>query len=299
MSIREQSPIDRNMVTILRALSEWPRDEASWAGPDGPKLSELTGLSPDDLNDSVNILHESGLVEWIQPMGTFPYDFAAVRITSRGRYEYERLKQQTTESAQKEGEIENESVHQPQLGLPATPIGSPYGFTPEDWETVARHKAKTDTLYVVMGSQWKSGHYDSAKLKKNVEAMFRKAVEEYNKLPGVTPCTLHFRALGAGYGGHLFNAIARDIIGADIAVFETSDLNPNVMIELGVALTWGTRVLPIKAESQPKPPSDVSGQTYADYRDSARVFTDPDHDERLATMVEYALRGKGRGRERR
>jgi predicted nucleotide-binding protein len=67
----------------------------------------------------------------------------------------------------------------------------------------------------------------------------------------------------------LFNEIARDIISSDIAVFETSDLNPNVMLEMGVALTWDVRVLPIKKEGQPKPPSDISGQTYADYRDSA------------------------------
>ena len=53
------------------------------------------------------------------------------------------------------------------------------------------------------------------------------------------PVQLDFQSLAAGYGGHLFNKIARDIIGADIAVFETSNLNPNVMLEMGVALTWG------------------------------------------------------------
>jgi len=42
--------------------------------------------------------------------------------------------------------------------------------------------------------------------------------------------------LSAGYGRHLFNEIASDIISADIAVFEASDLNANVMIEIGVAL---------------------------------------------------------------
>jgi hypothetical protein len=48
---------------------------------------------------------------------------------------------------------------------------------------------------------------------------------------------LALRSLRAGYGEHLFNEIARDVIRADIAVFETSDRNPNVMIEMGVALT--------------------------------------------------------------
>ena len=52
---------------------------------------------------------------------------------------------------------------------------------------------------------------------------------------------LKFRAVHAGYvkSEHLFNEIARDIISSDIAVFETSDMAPNVFIEIGVALTWG------------------------------------------------------------
>jgi hypothetical protein len=78
-------------------------------------------------------------------------------------------------------------------------------------------------------------------------------------------------------------------------VFETSDLNPNVMLEMGVALTWGVRVLPIKLEGQPKPPSDVSGQTWADYRDNAATFLDSEHERKLLRMIERAVRKKGRG----
>lgn len=59
-----------------------------------------------------------------------------------------------------------------------------------------------------------------------------------------------------------------------------------------MALTWGIRVLPIKNEKCPKPPSDISGQTWADYRDSAREFTDETHFEKLVAMVERATRKK-------
>lgn len=90
----------------------------------------------------------------------------------------------------------------------------------------------------------------------------------------------------------MFNEIAREIISSDIAVFETSDMNPNVMIEMGVALTWGVRVLPIKAEGVTRPPSDISGQTWADHRASAAEFVDHDHLDKLVNMIERVMRKK-------
>ena len=87
----------------------------------------------------------------------------------------------------------------------------------------------------------------------------------------------------------MFNEIARNIIGADIAVFETSDLNPNVMLEMGVALTWGVRVLPIKKRDAPKLPSDISGQTWIDYEDSAARLTDDKFDRKLLKMIERIM----------
>jgi len=87
----------------------------------------------------------------------------------------------------------------------------------------------------------------------------------------------------------LFNEIARNIIGADIAVFETSDLNPNVMLEMGVALTWGVRVLPIKKRDAPKPPSDISGQTWIDYEDSFARVIDSEFERNLLKMIERIM----------
>ena len=147
---------------------------------------------------------------------------------------------------------------------------------------------------LVLGYQWKSKYYDSSMLRCNVEDMFLKAVNDYNNEPGSSPVRLNFQSLAAGYGEHLFNKIARDIIGADIAVFETSNLNPNVMLEIGVALTWDVRVLPIKLTGRRKPPSDISGQTWADYQESARIYTDLDHEAKLIEMIRYAVRKKGR-----
>ncbi len=121
---------------------------------------------------------------------------------------------------------------------------------------------------------------------------FTAAVKRYNSEPGNDPVRLTLRSLRAGYGEHLFNEIARDVISSDITVFETSDRNSNVMLEMGVALTWGKRVLPIKKKGRPKPPSDVSGQTWADYDAATYRFVDENHDENLLAMVRRVLRRK-------
>jgi hypothetical protein len=42
----------------------------------------------------------------------------------------------------------------------------------------------------------------------------------------------------------------------------------------------------------PKSPSDISGQTWADYEDSAQVFVDSDHSNKMIRMVERVARMK-------
>jgi hypothetical protein len=124
---------------------------------------------------------------------------------------------------------------------------------------------------------------------------FKRALAEYNREPGHEAVALTLRGLRAGYGEHLFNEIARDVISADIAVFETSDRNLNVMIEMGVALTWGRRVFPIKRRGRRKPPSDISGQTWADYDAGTYRFVDEDHHDNLVAMVRRVHRRKVSG----
>ena len=272
--------IQENAASILSTIAnESPEVEIS-----GPKLRELTELTPAEINDAVTILEESGYVELFRYMGTTPFDFGEIVLRPRGRYEYERVTENKAVSQTTEAEIFR----------PPAPVGSPYGFENADWEIVAEAKGKPGQLRVVFGFQFESTHYDTENLKQNVEEMFQNAVEAYNKLPAATTVELIFQPLAAGYGEHLFNEIVRDIISADIAVFDTSDLNSNVMLEMGVALTWGVRVLPIKEENCPEPPSDISGQTWAKYRDSGSEFVDSGHKNKLFRMVERAARKKGR-----
>lgn len=173
-----------------------------------------------------------------------------------------------------------------------TPVGSPFGFTELDWEFIELERRPPNRLKVVFGHQFESETYDGKGLVENLRRSFEEAVKLYNQEPGHAEVSLLFVPLRAGLGEHIFNQIARDIISSDIAVFETSDFNPNVMIEMGVALTWGVRVLPIKAEGKEEPPSDISGQTWANYRDSASEFVGSEYPDRLHAMVRRALRRK-------
>lgn len=287
--------LDQIATDILLLLARMRASDGVPNTIDGPTLKEITGLSVSDINDAVWLLKNSGYVETVQFLSTQDYSFTTVAITALGRYEAERVSGILADPIKIEAADASASPKRAQnISLPPVPVGSPYGFTDEDWEFIAQQKSNNEQLVVVMGYQFRSKHYDSDRLQRNIGAMFQDVVDRYNASAGALKASLSFRPLAAGYGEHLFNEIARDIIASDIAVFDTSDLNPNVMLELGVALTWGIRVLPIKLHSQPPPPSDISGQTWAQYSDSASSFLDPDHTAKLVRMVERAIRKKGR-----
>jgi len=274
--------IEENAPVILSTLVNQEPDKMGHHLLSAKGLQEATKLSPAEINDAVSILEDSGYVETLKALGSAPFLFVVVTLTSRGKYEYERLSKETKET----------KVQAKQISIPVSPVGSPFGFTDGDWEFVSGRKSESKKIHVVFGFQFESEFYNTEMLKQNVKSMFDKALEKYNETPGAIQVELNFIPLRAGYGEHLFNEIARDIISADIAVFEASDLNPNVMIEMGVALTWGVRVLPIKEKSSPESPSDISGQTWAKYENSASKFEDLDHERKLISMVERAARKK-------
>lgn len=146
----------------------------------------------------------------------------------------------------------------------------------------------------MFGLQYKSEYYDTEQLVETIKKRFQKTIEFYNTKNSERKVTLQFEKLTAGYGEHLFNAIARSIIGSDIAVFEISDGNRNVMIELGVALTWGFRVLPLREKRSPNPPTDISGQTWIEYENSGEKIFDEEFYKKLEKMIEQAIAKKGK-----
>lgn len=269
------------------------------ASPQGEELSRLTDLPPERLNDAISILELSGYVRPLRTLGTAPFDFHQASLTPSGRYEWERAvaaaasDEQTGAEAARSGLPPNA---RPVVRESVQPSGSPYGFTDADWEAIDVER-NSRNLIVVFGYQWTdSKFYEPERLLDQVEADFAKAMEASRASDALT---LSFTRLEAAYGEHLFNQIARSIIAADIAVFDISDLNPNVMIEVGVALTWGTRMHPIidtdSRDSALKAlPTDISGQTWADYRDSGSIWIDLQHDAKMVELVRRAARLKVR-----
>ena len=251
------------------------------------QLADLTGLTPERLNDAVELLERNGYVELLRTLGSAPFSFKFATATPMGRFENQRLESLATDKTTQDPTAQTQTVARHPI-----PVGSPYGFTDVDWEFVEAERRRSNSLRVVFGLQYKSESYDTEKMINNVKGSFEDAVKQYNSERGHSSITLDFMTLKAGYGEHLFNEIARDIISSDIAVFEISDQNPNVMIEMGVALTWGTRVLPIKDEMKKNPPSDISGQTRVEYRESGEKFVGQDHLERLVRMIDRAIRKK-------
>lgn len=272
--------VEENAVKILTTLIEKNVKQAQ-----GKQIEQIIGLSPEDINAAVDYLVVLGSVEVIRGLGTEPYTFGAIMVNSRGKFLYHEMKKRTDE-------VEKEKEKKLLPERPVNPVGSPYGFTDDDWEYVSLRREDRSTLNVVFGLQYESEYYNTDQLINNIKNYFQKAVEMYNKKRSKEKITLQFEKLTAGYGEHLFNTIARSIIGSDIAVFEVSDQNPNVMIELGVALTWGVRVLPLREKKSPNPPTDISGQTWIEYEESGGKIIDEEFHKKLEKMIERAISKK-------
>jgi len=283
------NPIEQNATTILAAIIENDNQSGKEQYYEGNIIKEMTGIEPSDINDAVEFLDDRTLIETLKAQDTAPYRFALINANSRGRYAYYETKKQIEESDISSEESVSEKMSENVRATSPLPAGSPFGFTDQDWEYVQTKKRGKNTLYVVMGMQFESENYDTEELKQNIMMQFENAIDNYNEKSSMEKIVLNFKPLSAGYGEHLFNQIARDIISSDIAVFETSDSNPNVMIELGVALTWGIRVLPLLKDGCSTPPSDLSGLTWVKYQNNGSEFVSDSHDDEMVSMVERAI----------
>jgi len=177
------SDIQDTVHKILKFLYDREKTFKDHIYVEAKDVKDGTGLTETEVNDAVELLHESGLVERLQTLGTAPYNFNSVLITARGKYEYERRKSI-------EGALISSGAKIPETGpgaalseieypslvallqflsrsaKPPIPEGSPYGFKEEDWEYVSKRKAQKNTLQIVLGCKFQSSHYNTDELKK-------------------------------------------------------------------------------------------------------------------------------------
>jgi hypothetical protein len=94
--------IDQDATSILSLLAGAPRNEYVTAA----EIARKADLPPNRVNDAVALLVEAAFAEWLQTMGTAPFDFGEAMITPRGRREAQRI---TAEAATDRPESESPS----------------------------------------------------------------------------------------------------------------------------------------------------------------------------------------------
>lgn len=60
---------------------------------DAKTLEERTYLSPIEINDAIDYLESIGAISVERTIGTYPFNFALIRIEGRGRYLYHEIKE--------------------------------------------------------------------------------------------------------------------------------------------------------------------------------------------------------------
>jgi hypothetical protein len=81
------NPIEENAITILASLVENKIEQVR-----GVKISELTRLGPEDVNDAVEYLNNLNALVVIRTMGTAPYKFSRITANSQGKHLYYELR---------------------------------------------------------------------------------------------------------------------------------------------------------------------------------------------------------------
>jgi len=114
---------------------------------------------------------------------------------------------------------------------------------------------------VFLGYQFESGYYPSASLQSTIV----KATQIVSGDLRERGLVLDLDPVGHREGEHITCEICEKMQRAIFCVFEVSDLNPNVMLELGTALGLGKKIALLRHGESKAPSSDMSGLKYIPY----------------------------------
>ncbi len=121
-----------------------------------------------------------------------------------------------------------------------------------------------DPFTVFLGYQFKSNHYRSAILRD----MVINATKEASGDLRAQNVSLRYDPVDQRKGDHISCEICEKIQKSIICIFEVSDQNPNVMMELGMALGVGRKVLLLRHQNGKEIPSDLKGLNRIEYSDN-------------------------------
>ena len=116
--------VQENAGVILEALYSESSNVSSQFEIDGERIQKLIKINPQEINDAVSILFDAGYIDWLQELGTHPFDFSCVWITPRGKVEYERMNKETEQVSSTAKTITTTKL---ECALPA------YGQSTECW----------------------------------------------------------------------------------------------------------------------------------------------------------------------
>ena len=88
-----KNPLVKNAYKLLVTIVEDAKEDHN-KSYSGKMLSELTGFSPNELNDAVSLLSANNLVDVFSALGTAPFNFHMVGPNTAGRYKYFEIKDQ-------------------------------------------------------------------------------------------------------------------------------------------------------------------------------------------------------------
>ena len=145
-------------------------------------------------------------------------------------------------------------------------------FSARDLKKFDRRYRSKRILYIRFGYQWKdeserSRRYFSKALKKTLKGIFEDAKGSFPE----SKHRLNYASLRARAGKPVLNNIVFDLLSADLLFFDLTHLNPNVFLELGIAIVTKKNLFLLLRKGT-KLPSDLAGLTYCNYN-SERDFS--------------------------
>jgi hypothetical protein len=146
---------------------------------------------------------------------------------------------------------------------------SPFlAFSAEDLQKIDQRYRSKRSVYARFGYQWKDAHGHAQKalslaLKKTLKGFFKDIRSSSSRQ---AEYKLNYASLRAQAGKPVLHRIVLDILSADLLFFDLTYLNPNVLLEIGIAYATNENLFLLSDErSKSPPPSDLAGLTYCKY----------------------------------